>query len=279
MRAQNHARRRSRRVPNANLQMQMTRNMSATSKGSSRHASAPLPYCNRQDETVVHSIMSMTATQKVRAAETQIKPAATLQNGCYHSIALTRDGRVFSCGAPPSDCEYVQCGHGQNRILYFVHGQYHVLQDSGWHGIHHFANHTIVQIAVGLSHALFLDSAGAVWACGRNGHGQIGIGMTTDRYTDKTRPPTKIAYFEQRNIRVTQIASGCDHVLALDSNGTTDNAGKTQRKSRVCCVSRLCRRSMTERARQSSVAGVIRMCRRRTANICCLSPTSTTNSC
>ena len=34
------------------------------------------------------------------------------------------------------------------------------------------------------------------------------------------RPPTKVAYFEQHNIRVTQIASGDNHVLALDANGT-----------------------------------------------------------
>ena len=66
-------------------------------------------------------------------------------------------------------------------------------------------------VAAGYNHSLALKSDGTVWAWGRNHHGQLGDGTTTNRTT-----PVQI----QGLTDIVAIAGGYGHSLALKSDGT-----------------------------------------------------------
>ena len=131
-----------------------------------------------------------------------IRDVKDIQSGDRHSLALAKSARVFYCGSN----NYGQCGGGSGS--------------TEWQPIRHFANIKVIAIAAGDKHSVFLDDSNAVWMCGDNKYGQIGLGKETDQSEDKTRPPTKVAFFIQNNIRIARIASGFQHTLALGTNGT-----------------------------------------------------------
>src|SRR5450759_699627 len=71
---------------------------------------------------------------------------------------------------------------------------------------------TVTAIAGGLSHSLALTSTGQVLAWGYNGHGELGNGTTTNS-------STSVAVSLPSGTRVTAIAGGGQHSLALTSTG------------------------------------------------------------
>ena len=91
-----------------------------------------------------------------------------------------------------------------------------------WHRIDYFEDKeiSIVQVVVGSKHSLFLSAEGAVYSCGGNRVGQLGIGCndaTSHKYTDSF--PFRIAYFEENDIQIVKIACGWLYNAGLDVNG------------------------------------------------------------
>jgi alpha-tubulin suppressor-like RCC1 family protein len=76
---------------------------------------------------------------------------------------------------------------------------------------------TVVQMAVGFSHSLALDSAGQVYACGFNANGHLGDGSTTQRlFPVAVNISVSSALYGKTVIR---IAAGSTFSLAVDSSG------------------------------------------------------------
>src|SRR5262249_61873204 len=69
----------------------------------------------------------------------------------------------------------------------------------------------IKAIAAGGDQSFALDSEGNVWAWGRNDFGQLGIGSDDP----KRNTPVKLEHLP----RITRIAAGAFHTLAIDSGG------------------------------------------------------------
>jgi alpha-tubulin suppressor-like RCC1 family protein len=69
----------------------------------------------------------------------------------------------------------------------------------------------VVSVSAGTFHSLALKKDGTVWAWGKNYHGQLGDGTTTDRKT-----PVQVRALKD----VTAIAAGGRYSLALKSDGT-----------------------------------------------------------
>jgi alpha-tubulin suppressor-like RCC1 family protein len=73
----------------------------------------------------------------------------------------------------------------------------------------------ITAIAAGGDQSFALDIEGNAWGWGRNDHGQLGI-FSSD---PQRNTPTKLEHFPS-NTRITRIAAGARHSLAIDSGGT-----------------------------------------------------------
>ena len=74
-----------------------------------------------------------------------------------------------------------------------------------------------IAVAGGEDHSLALESGGTVWAWGDNGYGQLGNNSTTDSSLPvQVEDPTGTSYLT----RITAIAAGYNHSLALKSDGT-----------------------------------------------------------
>ena len=116
----------------------------------------------------------------------------------HHSIAMDSEGQLYSWG----DNTHGQLGLGDTEVRLSPEE------------IKFFADKTIIQISLGKSHSLALDSEGQVYSWGWNEGGQLGLGDKKDRYE-----PTLIPYFKENGIFITQLTTAYKHNLALDKNG------------------------------------------------------------
>jgi alpha-tubulin suppressor-like RCC1 family protein len=119
--------------------------------------------------------------------------------GENHSLALDSRGVVWAWGAN---------GDGQLGLGYDNSFEVYALPITFPEGT------VITAIAAGANHSLALDSEGNVWAWGNNGQGQLGISS----FDEKHNVPEKLIHFPP-NTRITAIAGGGFHSLALDSGG------------------------------------------------------------
>ncbi|NDC57060.1 MAG: hypothetical protein EBZ69_09715 [Alphaproteobacteria bacterium] len=137
---------------------------------------------------------------------TNIKQIAT---GFYHSLFLSNDGTVFSCGNNENGqlgcCNYVSNNNKKNTLQ----------QVYGLNGYIYLTN--IKQIATGEYHSLFLADDGTVYSCGSNDYGQLGIGHNNKKnFLQQVTSATNIK----------QISAGFYHSLFLKNDGTVFSCGR-----------------------------------------------------
>ena len=95
----------------------------------------------------------------------------------------------------------------------------------GWNDVKIFKNKTIIQIAAGEHHTLFLEENGVVWCCGYVSGGTFGICDVKDVVLFL---PREIKYFVDRGIEIKSIACGALHNMAIDVNGRLYGWGPNQ---------------------------------------------------
>jgi alpha-tubulin suppressor-like RCC1 family protein len=136
-----------------------------------------------------------------------IESVVAVAAGGFHSLALDSFGTVWGWGFNQSGQVGVSSGPVnvpvRNTPLF---AQLH--QQPG--------APVITAIAAGSNHSLALDSRGVVWAWGDNSSGQLGIGS----FPLGTPPFIATPVTFPETVKVTAIAAGGRHTLAIDSNGT-----------------------------------------------------------
>ena len=86
---------------------------------------------------------------------------------------------------------------------------------NGWKEIETLKNKSIIKIATGWRHSLFLESNGNLYCSGYNGYGQLGINEENKSIKLK---PIIINHFKLNNIKIINISCGYDHNLSIDIN-------------------------------------------------------------
>uniref|UniRef100_A0A3Q1JCX7 HECT-type E3 ubiquitin transferase n=1 Tax=Anabas testudineus TaxID=64144 RepID=A0A3Q1JCX7_ANATE len=117
--------------------------------------------------------------------------------GTQFSVALTKDGKVFTFGQGISKLNYRLIGLPEGRARNHNRPQ----QVPALSGIN------IEDIAVGAEHTLVLSSTGDVYTWGSNSEGQLGLG-----HTNHVREPTLVTALQGKNIH--QISAGRCHSAA-----------------------------------------------------------------
>jgi ubiquitin-protein ligase E3 A len=117
--------------------------------------------------------------------------------GAEHTIAITPED-VITWGSN----EYGQCGHGDKAETDWVKPR----------SIKMLHEQMVTQVICGRFHTLCVTATSQVYAWGRNGSGQLGLGDTQDR-----RGPTLVEGLWA--LPVQQLAAGDAHSVALTSNG------------------------------------------------------------
>uniref|UniRef100_A0A670K147 RCC1-like domain-containing protein n=1 Tax=Podarcis muralis TaxID=64176 RepID=A0A670K147_PODMU len=137
--------------------------------------------------------------------------------GNYHSIALAKDGRVFSWG---------QNTHGQLGLGKEVTNQARPQQISALDGI------PLAQVAAGGSQSFALSLSGVVYGWGKNNAHQLGLSQADPK--EQIFKPHSIAAL--RKLDVSYVSCGDEHTAVLTQNGSVftfgdDSAGQLGRSS------------------------------------------------
>lgn len=119
-------------------------------------------------------------------------PVKKVLCGAQFSVALTKDGRVFTWG--------------QDRLVGQpdARSRNHMRPQQ----VPALTSHFIEEIAVGVDHTLALTSSGDIWAWGNNSDGQLGLGHTNS----PVREPQMVPGLMGKDIR--QISAGKSHSAA-----------------------------------------------------------------
>ena len=123
--------------------------------------------------------------------------------GGAHSVFLAAGGYVFACGL--NDCGQL----GQPASIPFASEAMLVPLDV-----------EVTHVAAGNNHTLCVDVDGGVWAFGKNDSGQLGTGRQGDFFPQKIDSLVGEA-------RITQVACGAEHSLALSSSGQVYSWGSS----------------------------------------------------
>jgi len=138
---------------------------------------------------------------------------SAIAGGRYHTIFLTNDGKVYSCGGG----EYGQLGLGDttNRSTPTL-----ITTTTVGGTPTAFNNLTISAIACGYQFTLFLTNGGKVYACGLNSDGQLGFQQNAGNSTP-TLLTTNIG-----SLTISAIACGTYHALYLTNDGKVYSCGR-----------------------------------------------------
>ncbi len=128
--------------------------------------------------------------------------------GDSHSIFLTSAGKVWSCGINTNGQLGINSTTQQNVPTEITNAS--------------FILNTIVAIACGQTHSLFLTSTGKVWACGNPANGRLGLGsdMTTNRLV-----PTIISDASFNLNTIISISGGYSHSIFLSNTSKAWTCG------------------------------------------------------
>lgn len=172
----------------------------------------------------------------------------TIACGENHTMFLLDDGRVYSCGSN----DLGQLGHTKSRkkpelidglsshkIAHVACGRHHTLVLSKWGDVFSWghnalrqlgnsssdvydsvprlvkslATKTVIQLACGAEHSLVLLENGQVFSWGRNNHGQLGSGATSEFEPE----PGHVRHLE--GVPIVQLACGGYHCFAITQLG------------------------------------------------------------
>ncbi|XP_072898000.1 E3 ubiquitin-protein ligase HERC2-like [Hemitrygon akajei] len=117
--------------------------------------------------------------------------------GNEHSLAVSKDGQVFAWGCNT----YGQLGLGK-KDTFFQNAM----------AVQTFSGIPVAQIAAGGEHSLALTVSGAVFAFGRNNHGQLGLKVTEDTFI-----PTHVQLLACK--RTIFVSCGEEHTAVLTKDG------------------------------------------------------------
>ena len=104
---------------------------------------------------------------QLKFRKTSFSNVSKISAGGYHSLFQNKKGRIFGCG---------QNNSGQVGLGHFNHPQIQVSRILNAPG-------NIVHFCCGYLQSYFLDSEGNVYSVGYNGHGDLGLGHTTNQNT------------------------------------------------------------------------------------------------
>lgn len=128
---------------------------------------------------------------------------SAVSGGFNHALGVTRDGRVLAWGLGYRNV--LGDGTSRDRV---VPAPVALPPDLRF-----------TAVSAGLWHGLALDESGRVWSWGFNRFGQLGDGTRTDRAT-----PVAVAL--PAGTRITAIAAGSSHSVALTSSGSVLHWGR-----------------------------------------------------
>ncbi|MDR9392094.1 MAG: hypothetical protein RI554_08720, partial [Trueperaceae bacterium] len=132
-------------------------------------------------------------------------PMTHVAAGPFRTFALDRDGHLWAWGYGPNG----SVGTGTPGTYIFTPVS---LTDGTWPG----PGVSITDVAAGGSFSLALDATGTVWAWGANKGGQLGTGGAYGESLAKV----SVTDLAAAGARITRIAAGHEHALALDADGT-----------------------------------------------------------
>uniref|UniRef100_A0A672YRH4 Probable E3 ubiquitin-protein ligase HERC3 n=1 Tax=Sphaeramia orbicularis TaxID=375764 RepID=A0A672YRH4_9TELE len=133
-------------------------------------------------------------------------PVSQVACGSQHSVALTKDGQVYTWGVDSRG----QLGLGKKTPV--VHSPEQV------RGL---CSVPVVEITAGGEQSFGLSVSGSVFSWGRNHRGQLGLGDTEDRHT-----PTHVHSLDMK--KTVHVSCGEDHTAVLTKDGAVFTFGSGQ---------------------------------------------------
>ena len=127
--------------------------------------------------------------------------------GVNHTMCVTGDGAVFAFG----ENENGELGLGdreKRNVPTLLRGE--------------LENKSVMQIAAGDEHTVFVTGDGLVFACGPNGNGRLGVGDAERRLV-----PTLVTGQLQGKTAV-YITAGCNHTLCITADGSLFSWGDNE---------------------------------------------------
>ena len=132
-----------------------------------------------------------------------------------HSMILTEDGTVFACGG-----NYLgQLGLGDTK------DRNTFTEVTLPEGV------VVAQIVAGKDHSMILTEDGTVFACGCNGHGQLGLRYSNQSNTFYSNTFTAVSALPDGKV-VKQIAAGATYTIILAKDGTMFSCGNVSGRHR-----------------------------------------------
>ncbi len=131
-------------------------------------------------------------------AQIDLSGVIAISVGDEHSVALMNNGTVMAWGRN----DHGELGNGG------------VVKQSTPQNVMGLSGKSVTAVSAGHHHTLALDSYGKVWSWGKNQDGQLGYGTSPASYSAQPKP----VVFPD-DIKITAVAGGEEHSLAVDSNG------------------------------------------------------------
>lgn len=132
-------------------------------------------------------------------------PPAQVACGGAHTVGIDQQGRIAATGLN----EDGQCARNATVET--------SSDNSGWMEMNVTRGNALpafAKVAAGHFHTVALDQQGHVWSCGKNNRGQCGTGAQSEK---NVRELTRIDALKSK--RITEIAAGAEHSLALCEEG------------------------------------------------------------